>query len=224
MTTIRILTLSAALLLALVPHPALAQDTAKSKADTKEKSLFDGKTLEGWKPSKFTGGGTVTVKDGAIVMEKGKKVSGVTYDRGDFPRTDYEVTFEGKRIAGDDFFCTATFPVGDNYCSLVVGGWGGTVVGLSSLDFQDASQNETTTYKEFTMNQWYSFRIRVTKERIVAWIDKEKVADVELKDRNISTRIEVNASKPFGFSTWDTVGAVRGIRLQTLEAAGKPKK
>ena len=28
---------------------------------------------------------------------------------------------------GSDFFCTTTFPVGDAFCSFVVGGWSGTV-------------------------------------------------------------------------------------------------
>ena len=51
---------------------------------------------------------------------------------------DYEVTLEGKRVAGDDFFCTTTFPVGESFCSFVVGGWHGTVVGLSSIDGMDA--------------------------------------------------------------------------------------
>src|SRR5437899_12217134 len=49
-----------------------------------------------------------------------KLMTGVTWGRGGLPRMDYEVTLEGKKIAGDDFFCTTTFPVGDSFCSLVV--------------------------------------------------------------------------------------------------------
>src|SRR5438309_615977 len=103
--------------------------------------LFDGKTLAGWKSANFGGEGEVEVKDGAIVIERGNNMTGITYDRKDFPRMDYEFTLEGKRVAGNDFFCTTTFPVADSYCSFVVGGWGGTVVGLSSLDSMDASEN-----------------------------------------------------------------------------------
>jgi hypothetical protein len=185
------------------------------------KVLFDGKSLEGWKSSDFFGAGKVQVKDGAIVIEKGKLMSGVTYTKGDFPKMDYEVTLEGKKIAGDDFFCTTTFPVGDSFCSLVVGGWSGTVVGLSSIDSSDASTNETRKDKEFKAGQWYRVRIRVSPKRIEAWIDQEKMVDVDTTDRRISIRVECNASRPFGIATYETTGAVRDIRVRTLTEAEK---
>src|SRR5262249_12859438 len=143
------------------------------------KKLFDGKTLDGWKSAEFTGEGKVHVKDGAIIMEKGRLMTGVTYTRGDLPKMDYEVTLEGKKLEGDDFFCTTTFPVGKSFCSFVVGGWGGTTVGLSSINSMDASMNETSTSKDFKVGQWYRIRIRVTRDRIQAWIDDEKLAEVE---------------------------------------------
>ena len=93
------------------------------------------------------------VKDGAIVMEKGKKMNGVTYAGKDFPKSDYEVVLEGKRIDGRDFFCTTTFPVGDGFCSLVVGGWGGKLTGISSINGSDASENETTSSMDFKRRQ-----------------------------------------------------------------------
>src|SRR5262245_4984223 len=70
------------------------------------KSLFDGKSLKGWKEAKFGGEGEVAVENGAIVMEQGNDMTGVTYDKADFPKMDYEVTLEGKRLKGSDFFCT----------------------------------------------------------------------------------------------------------------------
>src|SRR5438105_5385837 len=113
-----------------------------SAAPTKEaaawKSLFDGKSLSGWKSAGYIGGGKIEVKDGAMVLGKGERMTGITSTRGDFPAMDYEVALEGKKLAGDDFFCTTTFPVGKDFCSLVVGGWGGQVVGLSSLNHLDA--------------------------------------------------------------------------------------
>jgi hypothetical protein len=185
------------------------------------KSLFDKKSLDGWKSADFYAAGKVHVKDEAIVMEKGKKLTGVTYARDDFPKTDYEVSLEGKKVKGDDFFCTTTFPVGDSFCSLVVGGWGGTVVGLSSINGGDASENETRTNIEFKDGQWYRVRIRVSKDRIEAWIDKEKVVDLDSKGLKISTRPECNFSKPFGVATYDTTGAVRDVRVRTLTEADK---
>lgn len=148
-------------------------------------------------------------------------MTGITYTGKDFPRLDYEITLEGKKLKGNDFFCTTTFPVGDAYCSFVVGGWGGTVVGLSSIDFRDAVENDTTKIKQFKQDQWYKVRIRVTKQKIEAWIDDEKMVDLETKDKKITIRGECEASKPFGIATWHTEGAVRNIRVRTLPAAEK---
>jgi lysophospholipase L1-like esterase len=191
-----------------------SQSTGKDQGGAKE--LFDGKSLNGWKAADFFEAGKVYVKDGAIVMEKGNRMTGVTYARADFPKMDYEVTLEGRKLAGNDFFCTTTFPVGDSFCSLVVGGWGGRVVGLSSLNGMDASENETRQEKAFDQGKWYQFRIRVTAKKIEAWIDTEKVVDLEREGFKISTRIECIPSRPFGIATWDTVGAVRAIRVRTL--------
>src|SRR5690348_11606453 len=95
-------------LLAGAPAPAEppAAEKDKGKDEAGWKSLFDKKTLAGWKSADYFAAGKVEVKDGALVMEKGKKMTGAVYDRGDFPKMDYEVTFEGKKVAGDDFFCT----------------------------------------------------------------------------------------------------------------------
>jgi hypothetical protein len=187
----------------------------------KWKNLFDGKTLDGWKTAGFSGEGKVHVKDGTLVMEKGEPMTGVAYTRGDFPTMDYELSLEGKKLDGDDFFCTTTFPVGKSFCSFVVGGWGGTTVGLSSINSMDASANETSTSKEFKPNQWYRIRIRVTRDRIQAWIDDEKPVDVDTTGKRISIRIECAACKPFGLATWSTAGAVRNIRVRNLSEAEK---
>jgi hypothetical protein len=188
------------------------------KDQAKWRPLFDGKSLAGWKAANFGGEGEVTVKDGAIVMEQGNDMTGVTYTRGDFPTTDYEFTLEGKRTQGTDFFCTTTFPVGDSHCSLVVGGWGGAVVGLSSIDSRDASENETNSLQGFKRDQWYRVRVRVTRERITAWIDDQKVVDLAVKGKKISIRPECELCRPFGIATWRTTGAVRDIRVRALPA------
>lgn len=183
------------------------------------KPLFDGKTLTGWKSANFGGEGEVLIKDSAIVMEAGNNMTGATYTKGDFPKMNYEVSLQGKRLKGNDFFCTTTFPVGDSFCSLVMGGWGGTIVGLSSLDFFDASENPTTKFIDFKKDQWYTVRIRVTQERIQAWIDDKSVVDVSTKGKKISIRAECDLCKPFGIATWRTTGAVRDIKVRTLTAA-----
>lgn len=185
------------------------------------KKLFDGESLTGWKSADFFEPGKVHVSNGSIVMDTGKPMTGIVYIRKDFPKTDYEVTLEGKKIAGEDFFCTTTFPVGDSFCSLVMGGWGGQVVGLSSVNGADASENETSTSKEFKRDQWYRIRIHVTPRKILAWIDGEKMVDLDTEDRKISTRIECLVCQPFGVATYRTTGAVRDIRVRTLTAEEK---
>jgi hypothetical protein len=183
------------------------------------KALFDGKSLAGWKEANFGGEGEIRIEKGAIVLDQGNDMTGVTYAGKDFPRTDYEVTLEGKKLKGRDFFCTTTFPVGKEYCSLVVGGWGGSVVGLSSINGADASENETRSLQKFELDRWYRVRIRVTEKKIQAWIDDKQVVDLETPGKKISIRAECGLCRPFGIATWRTVGAVRDIRLRSLTDA-----
>src|SRR5688572_16782846 len=88
------------LTVALLSGLPLVADGPKAKDPPAATKLFDGKSLDGWKSSFEEFGGKIHVQDGAIVLEKGKKMTGVTYAKKDFPKTDYEVTLEGKRIEG----------------------------------------------------------------------------------------------------------------------------
>jgi hypothetical protein len=200
---------------------APAKPGEKAKPDGKRwKSLFDGKTLKGWKETDFYGRGKVTIKDGTIVLGMGNDMTGITSTE-KLPKIDYEVELDAMRVEGSDFFCALTFPVGDSPCSLVVGGWGGGVVGLSSINGADASENETSKYMSFKPNRWYHIRLRVTKNKIEAWIDKEKLVDVELADKKLGIRLEVELSKPFGIATWCTTGALKDIKIRPLGSAKK---
>ena len=177
--------------------------------------LWNRRDLAGWVEGDFYGRKEVRIEGDRIVMSMGNDMTGITW-RGDVPRVDYEVTLQVMRVAGDDFFCGLTFPVKEDYCSLILGGWGGSVVGLSSLDYADASENETSQWIQFTRQQWYRVRVRVTADRITAWLDEKRIIDVSIANRRISIRIEVEPSKPFGLSTWRTTGAARDLRLRRL--------
>jgi len=179
-----------------------------------EVALFDGKTLAGWKVTDFAGHGEVTVSDNQIHLGNGY-MTGITCTR-DVPRMNYEISLEAKRVEGSDFFCGLTFPVDTNECSFIVGGWGGGVVGLSSIDGEDASQNETTKYINFVTDRWYKVRVRVTPAKIQAWIDDDETANVDLTDKRLSIRIEVEPSTPLGIATWNTAAAVRNVKLKRL--------
>ena len=177
--------------------------------------LFDGKTLGDWKKTEFGGEGDVGVSDGRIVLEFGYSMTGITYSA-ELPKMNYELQLEAVKLDGDDFFCGLTFPVADAYCSFIVGGWGGSVVGLSSVDGADASENDTTKYMNFKKGQWYRIRVRVEPERIQTWIDDRQVVDQNTKGKKISIRNEVDLSCPLGISTWETKAALRKIQLRKL--------
>ena len=102
---------------------------ASARQTSTWQSLFDGRTLDGWEETPFGGEGMVRVRNGQIVMEFGEPLTGLTR-RGPVPRMSYEIRLEAMRLAGSDFFCGLTFPVGETSCSLILGGWGGTTVGL----------------------------------------------------------------------------------------------
>jgi hypothetical protein len=129
----------------------------------------------------------------------------------------YELSLEAQRVSGSDFFCGLTFPVGDAPCSFICGGWGGGVVGLSSLDGNDASENETTKYQEFESKRWYKIRVRVTQGKIQAWIDDKQMVDVDTADKKISIRLEVEPSRPLGIATYNTAAALRDIKVREVK-------
>ncbi|MBI4624929.1 MAG: DUF1080 domain-containing protein [Verrucomicrobia bacterium] len=204
--------------------PAAKASRSKAAAPNDWKSLFDGKTLAGWKSSGFESGGEVKVENpfrgggGAIVMEMGAFLSGVTWTNDtELPTTNYEIVLEAMKLQGSDFFCGLTFPVGKTACSFIVGGWGGTVVGLSSVDGDDASENQTTEAMTFEPNRWYRIRVRVTPEKIEAWIDDRQMVDLTTTDRKISLRFgDIENSLPLGIAAYQTRAALRDIRLRRL--------
>ena len=187
-------------------------------ADAKFKPLFNSKNLDGWEVTDFAGGGAIEVKDGEIHIAMGELISGINLAHENIPRTNYELEAEAMKLDGNDFFCGLTFPVGDTFASFIPGGWGGTVVGLSSIDGMDAAENETATFKQFKTHQWYHFRVRVTPGKIQCWVDDEMVVDLLLEDRAIALRAgPIELSVPIGITSFQTVTRIRNIRLQPIK-------
>ena len=208
---------------------AAAKDDKKAAAsgdDTKPadkdgwKPLFNGKDLEGWKITEFGGQGEVLFEEGEIVISQGADLSGLHTEQ-EIPKSNYEVQFEAQRAGGSDFFAGLTFPVKDSYCSLIVGGWGGGVCGISSLSGMDASENETTSYQQFDKAKWYKIRLVVRDDHINAWIDEKQIVDVDTTGQKIGVRFEVERSKPFGFSTYQTTGRLKNARIRSLPPEDK---
>jgi len=196
-------------------------------APTEPRTLFDGKSLEGWKKADLFHAGNVQVENGAIVIASGDPMSGITSTRTDLPKVDYELTYEAQRLTGSDFFAAATFPVKDAYITLVNGGWGGSVTGLSSLNGADASENDTSLYIKYQNKTWYRFRVRVTDDTIRCWVDDRQVVAVNYQHRQVSTRLETRANQPLGFATYESSAEIKKITVRKLtptEVAATTKK
>ena len=203
-------------------HAAEAARSADASAAGEWRSLFDGKSLAGWKESDFFGAGKVTVENGVIIIGSGA-LTGINWASPTlpFPLTNYEVRIEAARLKGSDFFAGITFPVRDSFCTWINGGWGGEVVGLSSIDGADASRNETTFTRKFDLGRWYSLRLRVTPTTISAWIDDELEIDVGIDKKWIALREgEIDRSIPFGIATYSTVAGVRKIEWRPVAPSG----
>jgi hypothetical protein len=183
--------------------------------------LLPEKGLEGWEVTDFGNPGKVTREGELVVIEAGEPLNGITYKKKGFPKTNFEIQLEAQRVEGNDFLCGLTFPVGKEFCSLIAGGWGGGLVGLSSVDGSDASENATTTYYEFKNNQWYKFKIRVDQEYVRAWIDGQEFFRQEREDHEFSTRIEVAPSEPLGFCSYMSKVHLKDLKWRPTRVADK---
>jgi hypothetical protein len=193
---------------------------AQKPATSEWTPLFNGKDLDGWKVSEFGGQGEVVVENGEVVITQGTELSGIHTEK-KLPRINYEVEYEAQRAAGSDFFAGLTFPVRDSYCSLILGGWGGGVCGLSNLNGMNASENQTTSYQQFETGTWYRIRLVVTEEKIEAWINDSQIVDVETADQKVDVDFRIEKSCPFGFATWQTTGRIRNARIRSLPKSSK---
>ena len=218
---------------ALPEEKIIVQDDENKTApvlDVTEKEvwtpLFDGESTVGWAVPVYGGDGEVDVQEGNLVIGRGEQMTGIQYKK-EFPKIDYELRYEARRTEGYDFFAACTFPVKDDCCTFVNGGWGGGAIGLSSVNGYDASENETTGFFDFKEKTWYRFRILVKENKIQVWItpqDKEgkweeekSLIDLDVdEDTRLSTRLEMDQYKPLGFCTWSTEGRLRNIEWRKL--------
>lgn len=186
-----------------------------------EVKIFDGKTLENWRIVEkfdFDQHGKVEVREGSIHLERGKPATGISI-KTKIPKLNYELTCSARRVEGSDFFCGLTFPVKEQFCTLILGGWGGQIVGLSNIDSFNAAENNTTQVIDFKNGQWYKVRLRVTDEFIRVWIDDEQIIEVETDRHEFSIYWEQEPVRPLGLVTWYTHGEIKGLKLHKL----KPK-
>ena len=209
-------------------------DKAKEKAKTKWIDL-----KRGWKPIEFGGEGKVIIKDGLIQMDFGDPITGVRWTgpiEGDdaksgandaklpvLPRDNYELRWECRRDQGFDFLCAFTFPIGKERASLVMGGWGGGITGLSSIDGYDASDNQTTMFKAFDNKKWYSARVRVDSKKVTVWVDDTELFDHPREGHQFDIRFEMDPCLPFGIANFECDSQVRNVQIRRLAESEIPK-
>ena len=186
-----------------------------------EAELFNGRDLTGWNvltKEYFDAPGKVNVKDGAMILGAGSDMTGVQW-AGEVLKDDYSISLEARRVDGSDFFCGLTFPIGESYVSLILGGWGGSAVGLSNINDMSAIENQTSQMVEFVQNKWYSIEVRVTEGRVRVRLDDKEIIDHKIKDQRFTIWPQMEPTHPLGVATYGTVGAFRRIAVERLASS-----
>jgi hypothetical protein len=162
-------------------------------------------------------GGEIEVGD-ELSIGWGETLTKVRW-KGEVPTAPFELEMKAKRVNGTDFFCAVTFPArGPEQCvTLIVGGWGGSLVGISCIDGKDASENDAQKTYAFMTDVWYQIRLVREGESIKVWIDGEKFIDVDTTGKSLSLRQGgIEECAPFGLATWQTTARIKDIRWRGL--------
>lgn len=181
-------------------------------------TIFDGATLDGWESISYGGEGEVELLEGHALLERGVALTGMRYVAGLSQTIDYELELSAARVMGNDFFCGLSFPIGEQFATLILGGWGGGLCGLSCIDGQDASDNSTKTIRGFELDHAYSVTLRVEAQRVRAWVDEELLFDVATQGKDFSLRTEILPSPPLSVSSFITTARIGPIRWRPLLA------
>ncbi|OYW75548.1 MAG: hypothetical protein B7Z37_12840 [Verrucomicrobia bacterium 12-59-8] len=189
-------------------------------APSSEWKLLSDEFAPAWKASGMPEEGQVLLQDGEITLQPGQPMTGVRFDAwksSGLPLTRYAIEYEAMRVAGNDFFGTVTFPVNESQVSLIIGGWGGTLVGISSIDDMDASENTTRGNAFFENNRWHKVRIEVRNNELRAWINDKLFVNTNIKGRKLGLRTgDIERCVPFGFASYATQSRIRNVLISRL--------
>ena len=159
--------------------------------------------------------------DGVLNTGWGSYISGVTWNKEPPARTNFEIELEARFTDGNDFFLGLTVPVKESYITWIVGGWGGTVVGISDINGNSADDNETTVEMTFEKERWYRCKLRVVDEHIQCWIDDKKIIDVDTQGKKVNLRPgPIIGSAPIGLAAYDTIAEYKNMVWRNLVPKG----
>lgn len=193
-----------------------AQPPVQTDSKRQELTLFNGTSLDNWSKTDYAGKGEIFIDNNqTLVMEMGATLSGIHWTGDDLPVENYEISLQARRTMGSDFFCGLTFPYKDSHATLILGGWGGSLIGISSIDDFDASENETGDAYIFEEKEWYNIRLEVMETKLKVFINGETVIDADVAGKKVAMRVgEIEMSVPLGITTYGTTGEFKNIVLR----------
>jgi hypothetical protein len=170
--------------------------------------LFSIEHRSHWTPSSNQSSPAFIWKENQLIISEGVRLNGLIFNPlNNMAWESFELELDVKKINGNDFLCGLTFPVGNikRLVTLVLGGWGGSVNGISCIDGNDAFNNCTASNKDYLFNQWYHVKVQVTPTQITVWVDQECIIDFTHQDRHLSLRSsEIEFYQPFSITTYKT--------------------
>ena len=82
----------------------------------------------------------------------------------------------------------------------------------------------TSQEMHFDTGHWYRIRLRVSEQKLEAWVGQKEIVDMPRAGHKFSVYAsEIELSKPFGLSSWSTGAAFRDIEIRNVTGPADQK-